>query len=62
MAQRSAVDEAVVAFGLLAKTQVLTIEVAQQLAQSRAIRLEGLTGTGGGMIGALAAIGLRRGQ
>ncbi|MFN8443861.1 MAG: hypothetical protein U0175_23985 [Caldilineaceae bacterium] len=59
MAQRSAVDEAVVAFGLLAKTQVLTIQVAQQLAQSRAIRLEGLTGTGGGMIGALAAIGLR---
>lgn len=59
MAQRSAVDETVVAFGLSAKTQVLTMQAAEQLAQARAIRLEGLTGTGGGIIGALAAIGLR---
>lgn len=59
LAERSAVDEAVVAFGLSAKTQVLTMQAAQQLALSRAIRLEGLTGTGGGIIGALAAIGLR---
>lgn len=46
------------AFGVRAKQVVLTKLEAEQTADQDCIRLEGLTGTGGGIIGALAAIGL----
>jgi hypothetical protein len=56
------VDEAqarlATAFGHQAKTAVLTQEAARELATCHGIRLEGLTGTHGGIIGALAAVGL----
>lgn len=47
------------AFGTRAKQVVLTQLEAEQTALDNGIRLEGLTGTGGGIIGALAAVGLR---
>jgi hypothetical protein len=46
------------AFGRRAKIVVLTQLEAEQTALDNEIRLEGLTGTHGGIIGALAAIGL----
>ncbi len=46
------------AFGVRAKTEVLRQAEAQSLADAAGIRLEGLTGTGGGIIGALAGVGL----
>ncbi len=47
------------AFGQRAKREVLTIDQARDFAQRDGLTLEGLTGTGGGIIGALAAVGLR---
>ncbi len=46
------------AFGVRAKQVVLTQLEAEQTAIQDCVRLEGLTGTGGGIIGALAAVGL----
>lgn len=48
-------------WGLRAKSEILTQEEARRLARLYHIRLEGLTGTQDGVIGALAAIGLRNG-
>jgi len=50
----------VLTFGQRAKLEVLTMLEAQQTASRSKIRSEGLTGTGGGVIGALAGIGLHR--
>jgi hypothetical protein len=47
-------------FGRRAKVEVLTMLEAQETASKSRIRCEGLTGTGGGIIGALAGIGLHR--
>ena len=47
-------------FGRRAKIEVLTMREAEQIASDSGIRLAGLTGTGGGIIGALAGVGLRR--
>jgi len=49
----------VCAFGLHAKQVILTQLEAEQTARDNGIRLQGLTGTHGGIIGALAGIGLR---
>lgn len=46
------------AFGARAKQIVLTRLEAEQTARQDCICIEGLTGTGGGIIGALAAVGL----
>lgn len=51
-------DGEVCAFGLRAKQEVLRKASALELAASKGIRLEGLTGDGGGVIGALAGVGL----
>jgi hypothetical protein len=59
IAPRERVTDAVMAFGERAKVDVLTIEEALALALASDIDLIGLTGTGGGVIGALAAVGLR---
>jgi len=55
------VDEVMVDFGCAAKRSVLTREQAHELAAARGIHLEGVTGERIGVIGALAAVGLRRG-
>ncbi len=60
MASWDAIDEEVLSFGRRAKLEVLTMLDAQQTASRSSIRCEGLTGTGGGIIGALAGIGLHR--
>jgi hypothetical protein len=57
--ERSAVDAALESYGRRAKAEILTREEAVALAAPRAVHLEGLTGDHGGMIGALAAVGLR---
>ncbi len=54
------VTEAVQAYGALAKREILTLDDASSTAKTHALHLEGLTGDHGGMIGALAAVGLRR--
>jgi hypothetical protein len=51
----------VLSFGRRAKSEVLTMSEAWQIASLSGMRCEGLTGTGCGIIGALAAIGLHRG-
>jgi hypothetical protein len=43
-----------------AKLEVLTMSAAEQTASQSKIRCEGLTGTHGGIIGAVSAIGLHR--
>lgn len=52
--------EAIQHFGQRAKQDVLTMAEALALAQHSGIVLEGLTGDHGGVIGSLAAIGLRK--
>ncbi len=47
-------------WGVAAKREVLTLENAKALAEKSNIYLQGFTGTHGGMIGALAAVGLRK--
>lgn len=54
-----AVSEAVENFGTSAKYEVLTLAQACDLAAAQNLYLEGLTGDHGGMIGALAGLGLR---
>jgi len=51
---------AVQSFGVRAKQVVLDQDEAQTVAGSAGVHLEGLTGDHGGIIGALAAVGLRR--
>lgn len=52
-------DGAVQAFGVRAKQVILVRSEAEALARETGVFLEGLTGDHGGMIGALAAVGLR---
>lgn len=59
LAAWDAVDEAVQAFGALAKREVVTAAAATELGGRAGFILEGLTGDGGGVIGALAGVGLR---
>jgi hypothetical protein len=59
LAAWEAVNPCVQAFGKRAKIVVLTQLEAEQTALDYEISLEGLTGTHGGIIGALAAVGLR---
>jgi hypothetical protein len=53
------VTEEVMTFARRAKLEVLTMQEAEHTAAISGIRLAGLTGTGGGIIGALAGVGLR---
>lgn len=55
------IQEGVLSFAKRAKTVVLTMQEAEQTAAESRLKLEGLTGTGGGIIGALAGLGLHRG-
>ena len=58
IALASQITSSVVAFGLDAKTVVVAQERAWQVANNSRIRMEGLGGTEGGVIGALAGVGL----
>ncbi len=58
LAAPSAVDAAVQDFSQAAKRKVLSVDAAQAQSQQREIHLEGVKGSGAGVIGALAAIGL----
>ena len=57
---REDIADEVMSFGRRAKLEVLTMPQAYETASRSKIRIEGLTGTGGGVIGALAGIGLHR--
>jgi hypothetical protein len=54
------VEPEIVEWGWRAKKEILTQEEARRLAEKYGIHLEGLTGTKDGIIGSLAAIGLRK--
>jgi hypothetical protein len=60
LAEWDSVNECVLSFAKRAKIAVLTMPEAEQTASQSGIRCEGLTGTHGGIIGALSAIGLHR--
>jgi hypothetical protein len=60
LARWEAVTAQVCNFGLSAKRVVLTKLEAEQTAQDNNIRLQGLTGTHGGIIVALSGVGLHR--
>jgi hypothetical protein len=58
LAEEWRVDEAVRAFGVRASIEVVTKSEALDLAERTGLRLVELGGTGGGVIGALAGVGL----
>lgn len=60
LAPLESVTEPVMVFAGRAKLEVLTTLEAEQIASQAKFRLAGLTGTGGGIIGALAGVGLHR--
>ena len=60
MSRWEAVSHDVMAWGRRAKTEVLALDEAQQLAAKVHVRLLAVKGDGRGMIGALAALGLFR--
>jgi hypothetical protein len=60
VAPEDLVNEEIVEWGRRAKKEVLDMGTAAALAERSYVYLEGLTGTHGGIIGALAAVGLRK--
>ena len=60
LAEISKIPEEIEEWGRRAKSSLLTSEAALALADSCGVRLEGITGDGSGIIGALAAMGLRK--
>ncbi len=61
LAQWDSIGPGAIEFGRRAKVEVLTILEAERTASTIGMQLAGLMGTGGGVIGALAAVGLHRG-
>ncbi|MGR8932256.1 MAG: hypothetical protein ACU836_16630 [Gammaproteobacteria bacterium] len=59
VAEAAMVSTEIQQFGRRAKTEVLTQQQSRELASRHGFFLEGLTGDQGGVIGALAAVGLR---
>jgi len=57
----SQVDDEIIEYGRLAVSSIITKQAAADLAQKKGIILKELGGTGDGIIGALAAVGLRAG-
>jgi hypothetical protein len=60
IAEAENLPEEILQWGLNAKKEILTKPAAANLAKQHHILLEGLTGTHDGIIGALAAVGLRK--
>lgn len=61
VAPRHLVDPSIIAWGNEAKTTLLTMEEARVIADTSGVYLKGFTGNYEGIIGALAAVGLRAG-
>lgn len=61
MAEAKAVGKRVVEFGRRAQREVLRLSEAERMGEQEGFRHAGPAGTRGGMIGALAAVGLRAG-
>ncbi len=59
VAPETAIGEAIMAFGNRAKVEILTMDDAFQLARNASVYLEGFLNTRVGVIGSLAAVGLR---
>jgi hypothetical protein len=60
VAPEELINDEIIDWGLRAKKEVLDMQHAARLADRSYVYLEGLTGTHGGIIGALAAVGLRK--
>jgi hypothetical protein len=60
IASWDSINHEIIDWGESAKKMVLRLDNCKQLADGKEIYLEGLTGTHDGMIGALAAVGLRK--
>ncbi len=60
VAEESEIGERIVEWGRRAKVEVLAMDEAQGIAAEAGVYLEGLTGDRMGIVGALAAVGLRR--
>lgn len=60
IAEETKVSETIVQWGLRAKKEIITQEEAVRIAALQDVFLEGYTGTKGGIIGSLAAVGLRK--
>jgi hypothetical protein len=60
VAEESTIHAAVIEWGRRAKVEVLTASEAHDIAGAAGMQLHGLTGTKDGVVGALAAAGLRR--
>jgi len=58
IARKEDIHSSIMEFGLRAKQEILTQETARDLARCRGVVLEGLGGTNGGIIGAMAGLGL----
>lgn len=55
------VSEKIIDWGKRAKKEIITQEESRKIAKESGVFLEGYTGTKGGIIGSLAAVGLRKG-
>ena len=60
IADPSSVDRAIQDFSQAAKHEIVSVAAAQALAQEKHVLIEGIVGTGAGVVGALAAVGLHR--
>lgn len=54
------IDDEMIEWGFRAKKEILTQHQANELASRKQVYLEGLTGDHGGIIGSMAALGLRK--
>jgi hypothetical protein len=54
------ISEEIMQWGQRAKKEIITQEEAREIAKNNNVFLEGYTGTKGGIIGSLAAVGLRK--
>jgi len=62
LVHRDRLNDAVMMFGQCAKTEVLSIDETVALSRAHGIHVVPVTGDGGGVIGAWAAMGLRAGS
>ncbi|MFH2143932.1 MAG: ABC transporter substrate-binding protein [Bacteroidota bacterium] len=60
IATYDSVDKDLIKYGLSAKKEILNQEIAKKISSEKNIYLVGLTGTRDGIIGSLAAVGLRK--
>lgn len=61
VAELGQVSDKIKSYGISAKNEILNMALARELAVESGFHLQGLTGTYGGIIGALAAVGLHAG-